>query len=256
MKFETSDCPVLELRHVYCLMVLRSVPCQEEFGKAVEPSPSEDLLAEVLAPCISEALACDDETTAQVLEENLHWREGLDEQEDLLHILQSAEIKDQFSKDDAQMVEQALKESESRNRERQGLFKKIRTLRKKGSAGPGVAAKRKPVNFEPDKAYTSAQVDAFMPAQYRSYKDIFNGCWRIFARKGKFNVSRSWGPEGCESTCVHKLGTIVWARHCELHPDAACPWVFNSQDTRPKNAEAEPKAKVPKAAASASSAKP
>jgi len=74
----------------------------------VEAVQADDFLAEVLAPCISNTLKCSDAATAQVLEANLHWRESaLDAEEDLLHILESTEVKEQFSKDDAHAVEDA-----------------------------------------------------------------------------------------------------------------------------------------------------
>ena len=217
----------------------------------MEAVQADDFLAAVLAPCVSKTLKCNDAATAQILEANLHWRESaLDAEEDLLHILQSTEIKEQFSKDDAQAVEDALKESESRNRERQGIVRKIRRLRGSGAdAGHKTGMKRKPVAYEPDREYSTEGVDALLPSGYRSYKDTYNGCWRIFARKGKFSISRSWGYSGSESKCIHKLGPIVWARYCELHPESACPFQFEGEAEPPKASKA-PKASAKSAAAS------
>jgi len=126
--------------------------------------------------------------------------------------------------------------------------RKIRRLRGGGAdAGHKTGVKRKPVAYEPDKEYSTEDVDALLPAGYRSYKDMLNGCWRIFARKGKFSVSRSWGYSGSESKCIHKLGPIVWARRCELHPESACPFQFGGE---PPKASKAPKASAKSAAAS------
>ncbi|CAE7555708.1 mug158 [Symbiodinium natans] len=221
-----------------------------EYDKQVDPVKEEDFLPHVLAPCISETLSCDSEAAAAIMEDNLHWRHDMGaEDEELLRILQSAEIQDQLKKDDAQTMEETLKDNDKRNRQKQAMMNKIRTLRAKETGQQG-CAKRKPVAFEPDRTYTTAQVNALLPDVYRSQKDTFNACWRIWARKGKWSASRSWGEEGCEAKCVHKLGRIVWARHCELHPNASCPFVFEFGEDPETEAASKPKAgKMPKASA-------
>ena len=178
---------------------------QDELGIAeAETECLEDALGHNLESAVQKTMACSPEEVAGILERNMHYR-CPSANEELDDILASDILDDVVGKEHKKDIEAAQRSLQAQAREAAEVTRTVARIRRQArratstsaKSSSSSSAKRKPVRFQSNAAWSAEDLQQLLPPFYRGYKDSFNKCWRVFQKQHGWSAARSAATSSC-----------------------------------------------------------